>query len=331
MFKENLLFETANRRKSMKITTKTLFYIFISMTLFSGAFLISANFINNELSKQTLVDSEFQELNDKIETCDNTIIEKKLINEEIIEKKDTKGKIYPITDLKSENIEDVENQNKTSKINNIAKLAPTTKEFTYKEESISQVIPFETMTHYCLWLEKYKTIVQVKGIDGERKIIYQIKLDNNVEVSRKTLSNTIIIAPINQINLVGSLTNEETFVIETAAMVDEINASRKEVGLVALSRSLRLDAAANIRLNEIIELFSHTRPNGEQFWTVDSDVVDGENIAYGLCDANVTHNRFMNSLSHRENILKKEYKSVGVASIKPEDKPAYWVVLFGKQ
>ena len=135
---------------------------------------------------------------------------------------------------------------------------------------------------------------------------------------------------VDKVILVGTYVAPVIHSGQTGAMINNINASRGNSGLATLYRNGRLDAAAQVRVMEIIESFSHTRPNGSPFYTVDTDAVSGENIAYGSSDSSLTHERFMASPGHKANILKSDYKLVGVASYKGSTGPTYWVVLFSR-
>lgn len=60
-----------------------------------------------------------------------------------------------------------------------------------------------------------------------------------------------------------------------------VNEERARVGVAPLSRNATLDKAANIRVNETLTVWGHTRPNGKTWSTVFNDVeygIKGENI-----------------------------------------------------
>ena len=111
-------------------------------------------------------------------------------------------------------------------------------------------------------------------------------------------------------------------------MINEINKSRCDNGLANLAYSDGLAKAANIRANEIIKSFSHTRPDGSSWDTV-SPLVYAENISYGHTSAIAAHTAFMNSPGHRANIVKTGFKTVGTSAVNGPNGTTYWVVLFG--
>ena len=60
-----------------------------------------------------------------------------------------------------------------------------------------------------------------------------------------------------------------------------INQQRAALGLAALVWSDGLAKDAQVRAQECEKSFSHTRPNGTDWWTVDSNLMYGENLAKG--------------------------------------------------
>lgn len=91
------------------------------------------------------------------------------------------------------------------------------------------------------------------------------------------------------------------------------NEERIAEGLPELVWSDELAEAADIRAEEIITVFSHTRPNGEKCYSLGSNI-HGENIARGPSATGkefVEH--WMASPGHKENILRKEvFTAIGV-------------------
>lgn len=66
--------------------------------------------------------------------------------------------------------------------------------------------------------------------------------------------------------------------IETE-IFDKINEIRIENNLNPLITNQELKDAANIRANEIIISFSHTRPDGSDWYTVDENIVYGGKLS----------------------------------------------------
>ncbi len=113
------------------------------------------------------------------------------------------------------------------------------------------------------------------------------------------------------------------------AVFNLMNQQRAARGLSALVWSKALTNAAQVRANEITTSFSHTRPNGQQFWTVDSNVQYGENLAKMYQSADSVYTAWMNSPTHAANIMDAGYKTVGIAICQTGDGSWYWAQEFG--
>ena len=112
------------------------------------------------------------------------------------------------------------------------------------------------------------------------------------------------------------------------SVVNQVNRERAARGLSALRIDPALTAAAQIRAKEIVQKFSHTRPDGTK-WSTVSSAAYGENIAKGQKTADKVMAAWMSSSGHRANILRANYGSIGVACVKSGN-VYYWVQLFGK-
>lgn len=129
---------------------------------------------------------------------------------------------------------------------------------------------------------------------------------------KKVLFLTIVIIMMFSLQPVFAQSN---LVQEEGVIFDSVNEARGQVGLPSLKRSARLDALAMIRAEEIAQSFSHVRPNGEGFNSLDPQVMHGENIVYGTnLSGSSAHSLWMNSQGHRENILRDGYHSIGIGS-----------------
>lgn len=101
-----------------------------------------------------------------------------------------------------------------------------------------------------------------------------------------------------------------------------INAQRSAAGLSPLNKTGDLMAAAYIRAKEQEQLFSHTRPNGSDWWTVNSSVCFGECLSKGYSSAAVT-NAWMNSPTHKAVIMDGSYKTGGIGIYQAADGTIY--------
>ena len=110
------------------------------------------------------------------------------------------------------------------------------------------------------------------------------------------------------------------------------NIERQKAGLSLLKYNTSLDAGAKQRSIEIITHFSHTRPDGSRFFTVfGADFTYrnvGENLGSGYRTPEQVVNAWMNSTSHRANILNEKFEELSVAITKGEDGKYRWVQIF---
>ncbi len=118
-------------------------------------------------------------------------------------------------------------------------------------------------------------------------------------------------------------------------VLERINAEREAEGLSALSLNGTATSAAQIRAVEIVDSFSHVRPNGNRGYTTLLDVgiqytAAGENLAIGYNgSAEAVVSAWMKSETHRANIM-RDYTDIGIACYYDPNTPEkyYWVQLF---
>lgn len=122
-----------------------------------------------------------------------------------------------------------------------------------------------------------------------------------------------------------SVSNRDDLAGQVLSLVNEERASR---GLGAVRMDAELTRAACVRAGEIVQSFSHTRPDGTS-WSTVSGSAYGENIARGQQTAEKVMAAWMTSTGHRENILRASYGSIGVCAYSYNG-VMYWVQLFGK-
>lgn len=108
-----------------------------------------------------------------------------------------------------------------------------------------------------------------------------------------------------------------------------VNSQRAASGLPALVWDSNLESPAAVRAEECSVAFSHTRPNGRPWYTVNSKVMGGENLAYGYYDASSAVDAWMSSPTHRENILWPEFTKVAISIYAADDGTYYWAQEFG--
>ena len=115
---------------------------------------------------------------------------------------------------------------------------------------------------------------------------------------------------------------------ETKEVLDLMNKDRQKKGLSKLTMDQNLCDYAEVRAAETMVYFSHTRPNGESYFTAGNSII-GENIASGQQDAKEVYDSWYNSPAHYENMMRQNYKSIGIAAFQGSDGRIAWVQLFG--
>ncbi len=116
-------------------------------------------------------------------------------------------------------------------------------------------------------------------------------------------------------------------------VVELVNEARAEAGLNPVTLAEDVTAAAQVRAEEIVTSFSHTRPNGTSCFTALEDAGvnyrgAGENIAWGQKTPEEVMNGWMNSAGHRANILNGSFTSIGVGYYQNASGVNYWTQMF---
>lgn len=102
------------------------------------------------------------------------------------------------------------------------------------------------------------------------------------------------------------------------AILDQINACRREAGLAEVSMSTKLCGIAGLRAREVAEVWSHSRPDGRSYTTAMSDYgfgfgISAENLAFagGSGDAAAIVAEWMEA-STRDNLLNSGFTTAGI-------------------
>lgn len=116
-------------------------------------------------------------------------------------------------------------------------------------------------------------------------------------------------------------------------VIELVNEERAKEGLKPLTYDATIEQAALVRAKEIQTSFSHTRPNGSSFVTAMKEAgvtyrTAGENIAWGQKTPEQVVEAWMNSASHRANIMNANYGRIGVGHLTNAKGTSYWVQLF---
>ena len=174
--------------------------------------------------------------------------------------------------------------------------------------------------------------VSVK-VTSEQKVELKTRIKNTIALL--IAFSMILSVTIMPITAIDSHAAQDGVNVDMAwEVLDIVNSERAANGLQPLTMDKGLMDAAQIRANEIVSVFSHTRPDGTSCFTVLSSDYQygssGENIAAGQQSAADVMNSWMNSPGHRANILNGDYQSIGIACVYiPGSQYRYhWVQLF---
>lgn len=123
--------------------------------------------------------------------------------------------------------------------------------------------------------------------------------------------------------LFAAFPNTAEFAAYTSSTIISLtNTSRQQGNLEVLRESSLLDLAAQRKAKDMLarNYFAHTNPDGKRFWTwIDGTgynyTLAGENLAIDFTTPEAVHSALMASPSHRENLMNKRYKEIGVAVV----------------
>lgn len=131
-----------------------------------------------------------------------------------------------------------------------------------------------------------------------------------------------------------SSSNPDAYVDEVIRL---INAERTKEGLNPITKSAVLTEAAQVRAKECVQVFSHTRPNGDDCFSIISEMGYsayslGENIAAGQQTPQAVMESWMNSSGHRDNILNPDFTEVGIGYYYEPNSTYkyYWTQMFAR-
>ena len=110
--------------------------------------------------------------------------------------------------------------------------------------------------------------------------------------------------------------------ISPSEVVRLTNEKRATAGLSALSLNQELSAAAYTKGQDMIarDYWAHIAPDGTEPWKFFKDFgykyrYAGENLARDFSDASSAVNAWMNSPTHKENMLNPKYKEIGIGVV----------------
>jgi len=122
-----------------------------------------------------------------------------------------------------------------------------------------------------------------------------------------------------------------------SVLVMATNDERKDLSAPQLVTNKKLQAAAQLKADDMANrsFFSHVNPDGKQPWhylQLAGYAYDaaGENLAVDFIDSKDVHKAWMNSPTHRANIIESQFSEIGIATSRGvyEDKDVIFVVQF---
>lgn len=122
----------------------------------------------------------------------------------------------------------------------------------------------------------------------------------------------------------------KTYFDKAFDVLDIVNKYRAEAGLSKLTMDKTLMSCALQRAIETSLYFSHTRPDGTAWYTVNNDKMSGENLTTGTntSTAAAAMTSWMNSPPHKANILGSDFKSIGIGCVYVNG-AWFWTQAFG--
>lgn len=106
--------------------------------------------------------------------------------------------------------------------------------------------------------------------------------------------------------------------VSVSGLLNATNTQRAANGQASLSANQKLNAAAQAKADDMVarNYWSHNTPDGQEPWVfVDNAgykyLKAGENLAYGFSDSDSTVTGWMNSPSHKANMLDSAFSEVG--------------------
>lgn len=136
------------------------------------------------------------------------------------------------------------------------------------------------------------------------------------------------------------MTTPQLASIRSAFLVDLANRDREREGLPQLVINDKLVAAATMKASDMATkgYFAHQSPDGRQPWDFITAagytyVYAGENLAVNFYDSSEVERAWMDSPTHRKNIMNAKYTEIGIATapgVYKGDDTTYVVQMFGR-
>ena len=179
-------------------------------------------------------------------------------------------------------------------------------------------------------------LVLILVLAGGGIVYYNVAVKDDGAVTNQAASrgegvpdDGIVYIEPEMVSLANALSGNADSQAAAKAAFDLVNAKRLEAGLGALTWDNGLEQASAVRAVEASQSFSHTRPDGSDWWTVNSNLMYGENLAKGYATAKDAVTAWMNSPTHKANIMDAEFTSGAIAIHIGSNGQWFWAQEFG--
>lgn len=115
---------------------------------------------------------------------------------------------------------------------------------------------------------------------------------------------------------------DAVYAMDNQTVISFVNAERQKAGLQALTINVSLQKSSLVKGTHMInnDYWSHNSPEGSEPWHFFEEsgyayILAGENLAKSFASAEGVVKGWMDSPSHKANILGTQYKEIGVAAI----------------
>jgi len=153
--------------------------------------------------------------------------------------------------------------------------------------------------------------------------------ENAFRTSTEIASADVIYLDDEAIALADSSGDTTALRSEALRAYNLVNETRANEGVDPLTWDQGLESTSSVRAEECSSSFSHTRPNGSPWYTVDSQIMGGENLAFGFNDAGSAVDAWMDSPTHRDNVLYPDFTKIAISVYVSDDGTYYWAQEFG--
>lgn len=249
------------------------------------------------------------------------------INKKSLANTDKSGKILKSTgedSIEKESVSSTENETTSIEVETTTELLTTKPPITEVQTTASPTTTPPTTEVPSTTIHQTTSVITTTQPQTEESTTTQKPTESQTSQVNNNQSESMVV--------ITELSNADTeaYINEVIRLV---NVERNKVGLSLLTRNEDLCNMALIRATETVELFSHTRPDGTDCFTVFDEYgfilngYAGENLAKGHRSPQEVVQGWMNSEGHRENILSSNFKEIGIGIVKING-VIYWSQLF---